>query len=47
MLRERLAIYSEYVRRPEFVDEALRPRLAALVDDRGLVKDTYEHWRRW
>jgi 7,8-didemethyl-8-hydroxy-5-deazariboflavin synthase CofG subunit len=47
VLRERLAIYPEYARRAEFVDEVLRPRLAALVDDRGLVKDTYEHWRRW
>jgi FO synthase len=47
VLRERLAIYPEYATRPEFVDEALRPRVAALVDGHGLVKDTYEHWRRW
>ena len=47
VLRERLAIYPEYATRPEFVDEALRPRIAALVDGHGLVKDTYEHWRRW
>jgi FO synthase len=45
--RERLAVYPEYAARPEFVDETLRARVAALVDDDGLVKDTHEHWRRW
>ncbi len=47
VLRERLAIYPEYAGRPEFLDEALRPRVAALVDGHGLVKEAYEHWRRW
>jgi FO synthase len=47
VLRERLAIYPEYARRAEFLDEALRPRVAALVDGHGLVKEAYEHWRRW
>lgn len=46
-LRERLAIYPEFLARPEFLAEPLRPRVRALVDDHGLVKDTYEHWRRW
>jgi FO synthase len=46
-LRERLAVYPEYARRPEFVDERLRPRVAALVDHDGLVKESHEHWRRW
>jgi FO synthase len=45
--RERLAVYPEYATRPEFVHETLRARVAALVDDDGLVKDTHEHWRRW
>ena len=47
VLRERLAIYPEYAARAEFLDEALRPRVAALVGADGLVKDSYEHWRRW
>ncbi len=47
VFRERLAIYPEYATRPEFLDETLRPRVAALVDDHGLVKEPYEHWRRW
>ena len=46
-LRERLAIYPEYVSRPEFVDESLRSRVVALVDHRGLVKESHEHWRSW
>ena len=45
--RERLALYPAYAARAEFVDEALRPRVAALVDDDGLVKESHEHWRRW
>jgi FO synthase len=45
--RERLAVYPEHATRPEFVHETLRARVAALVDDDGLVKDTHEHWRRW
>jgi 7,8-didemethyl-8-hydroxy-5-deazariboflavin synthase CofG subunit len=47
VLRERLAIYPEYARRPEFLTESLRARVEALIDGDGLVKDTYEHWRRW
>jgi len=46
-LRERLAIYPEYVLRPEFLAEGLRPRVRALVDDEGYVRSEYEHWRRW
>jgi 7,8-didemethyl-8-hydroxy-5-deazariboflavin synthase CofG subunit len=46
-LRERLAIYPEFATRPEFLAEPLRPRVAALIDDDGLVKESHEHWRRW
>ena len=46
-LRERLAIYPEYAQRPEFLDETLRPRVAALVDATGLVKESHEYWRSW
>lgn len=46
-LRERLAIYPEFTARPEFLAEALRPRVGALLDDHGLVKESHEHWRRW
>jgi FO synthase len=45
--RERLAIYPAYAPRAEFLDESLRPRVAALVDADGLVKESHEHWRRW
>ena len=45
--RERLAVYPGYATRAEFIDEALRPRVAALVDGNGLVKESHEHWRRW
>jgi FO synthase len=45
--RERLAIYPEYAARAEFLDERLRPRVAALIDSDGLVRKTHEHWRRW
>ena len=45
--RERLAIYPEYAARAEFLDERLRPRVAALVDADGLVRNSHEHWRRW
>ena len=38
-LRERLAIYPEYARRVEFVAEGLRPRVGALIDGDGLVKE--------
>ena len=46
-LRERLALYPEYTGRPEFLAEPLRPRVDAFIDDRGLVKESHEHWRRW
>ena len=46
-LRERLAIYPEYTGRPEFLAEPLRPRVDAFIDDRGLVRESHEHWRRW
>jgi 7,8-didemethyl-8-hydroxy-5-deazariboflavin synthase CofG subunit len=45
--RERLAIYPSFVARAEFVDETLRTRVTALVDDDGLVRQSHEHWRRW
>jgi FO synthase len=45
--RERLAIYPEYASRAEFLDERLRARVSAWLDPSGLVKDSYEHWRRW
>jgi FO synthase len=45
--RERLAVYPEFARRPEFVAESLRPRVDVLVDGAGLVKDSHEHWRSW
>jgi FO synthase len=38
-LRERLAIYPEYIHRPGFVPESLRPRVLASVDGAGLVPD--------
>jgi FO synthase len=46
-LRERLALYPEYVSRPEFLHESLRPRVAGLVDERGLVRSDLERWRTW
>ncbi len=46
-LRERLAVYPEFATRAEFVAEPLRPRVAALIGDDGLVKESHEHWRRW
>jgi FO synthase len=46
-LRERLAVYPEFATRPEFLDESLRERVAALVDTDGLVRESHEHWRRW
>src|SRR5438093_984675 len=45
--RERLAIYPEYATRPEFLAERLRPRVGALIDADGLVKEAHEHWRAW
>jgi len=46
-LRERLAIYPEYVRRPEFLAEALRPRVSAYTDTDGYVREELEQWRTW
>jgi FO synthase len=47
VLRERLAIYPEYATRPAFLADALWPRVQALIDGEGLVKESHEHWRRW
>jgi FO synthase len=47
IFRERLAVYPEFATRAEFLDERLRPRVASLVDDDGLVRTAHEHWRRW
>ncbi len=47
VFRERLALYPEFATRAEFLDEALRDRVGALLDGDGLVKESYEHWRRW
>jgi FO synthase len=38
-LRERLAIYPEFIHRPGFVPEVLRRRVLTSVDDAGLVPD--------
>ncbi|OGK76446.1 MAG: 7,8-didemethyl-8-hydroxy-5-deazariboflavin synthase subunit CofG [Candidatus Rokubacteria bacterium GWA2_70_23] len=46
-LRERLAIYPEYVSRPEFMDAAVRPAVARLVGADGLVRPPLETWRTW
>jgi len=46
-LRERLAIYPEYVRRPEFLAEALRTRVSAYTDTDGYVRQELEQWRTW
>jgi 7,8-didemethyl-8-hydroxy-5-deazariboflavin synthase CofG subunit len=46
-LRERLAVYPEYARRPEFVHEGLRPRVRGFVDADGLVREDLERWRTW
>jgi 7,8-didemethyl-8-hydroxy-5-deazariboflavin synthase CofG subunit len=45
--RERLAVYPAFATRAEFVDERLRARVGALLDDDGLVKASHEHCRRW
>ncbi len=42
-LRERLCLYPEYLRRPEFVRERLRPTIERLMDRAGLVKQE-ETW---
>ncbi|MGH9356891.1 MAG: 7,8-didemethyl-8-hydroxy-5-deazariboflavin synthase CofG [Terriglobia bacterium] len=38
-LRERLALYPEFIRRREYVPDTVRPRLAALADPEGYAKD--------
>ncbi|MCL4506854.1 MAG: 7,8-didemethyl-8-hydroxy-5-deazariboflavin synthase CofG [Chloroflexi bacterium] len=44
-LRERLAIYPDYVRNPtRWLDESLRPRVAAWIDSEGLVKSEATQW---
>jgi 7,8-didemethyl-8-hydroxy-5-deazariboflavin synthase CofG subunit len=43
-LRERLCLYPEYLTRPEFVREGLRARMAALVDERGIVREEETRW---
>jgi FO synthase len=45
--RERLAVYPEFASRPEFIAEPLRARIAARVDQDGLVRTEHEHWRHW
>jgi FO synthase len=47
VLRERLAIYPEFATRAEYLDESLRARVLDQVDERGLVKESHERWRRW
>ena len=42
-LRERLAIYPEFIHRPGFVPEPLRHRVLASVDAAGLVPDRAAH----
>ncbi|OGK78264.1 MAG: 7,8-didemethyl-8-hydroxy-5-deazariboflavin synthase subunit CofG [Candidatus Rokubacteria bacterium GWC2_70_16] len=46
-LRERLAIYPEYARRPEFMDAAVRAAAARLAGADGLVRPELETWRAW
>lgn len=46
-LRERLAIYPEYVGRPEFIAEPLRARVRAYTDSDGYVRGELEQWRTW
>jgi 7,8-didemethyl-8-hydroxy-5-deazariboflavin synthase CofG subunit len=43
-LRERLCLYPEYTQQPEFVRERLRPRIEALVDGCGLVREEETRW---
>ncbi len=46
-LRERLAIYPEYVGQPEFLAEGLRARVRAYTDTDGYVRQELEQWRTW
>ncbi|HZP57707.1 MAG TPA: 7,8-didemethyl-8-hydroxy-5-deazariboflavin synthase subunit CofG, partial [Dehalococcoidia bacterium] len=44
-LRERLALYPEYVRQGDaFAPEAVRPRIEALAGPDGLVRPEEERW---
>src|SRR5919204_2058546 len=43
-LRERLCLYPGYLARPEFVRDGLRARMAALVDERGIVREEETRW---
>jgi FO synthase len=43
-LRERLCLYPEYLARPSYVREPLRARLAALVDQDGIVREEETRW---
>jgi FO synthase len=45
--RERLALYPEYVGRPDFVAAPLRARIAERTDPGGLVRKDHERWRLW
>jgi hypothetical protein len=38
-LRERTCLYPEYLARPSFVRDELRPRLESLVGASGIVKE--------
>jgi FO synthase len=46
-LRERLAVYPEYIRRPGFVPEPLRDRALAWVDAAGLVPERAARGAGW
>ena len=43
-LRERLCLYPEYTQQSAFVRERLRPRIEALVDASGLVREEETQW---
>ena len=43
-LRERLCLYPEYLRRPEFVRPGLAARMAELVDEQGVVREEETRW---
>jgi FO synthase len=43
-LRERLCLYPEYLANERFVREPLRARMAALVDERGIVREEETRW---
>ncbi len=43
-LRERLCLYPEYLRRPEFVRERLRGQMEVWTDETGLVREEETRW---